>query len=64
MDDNGNVTIQKDKIETYNKEINDMNNTQIEINALLIDLEDIANIEITPKIMMQLDWIIKKQADE
>jgi len=57
----GNVQIMKDNIPDYNKEIAILNDTQIELNAVTLDLDDFEDIEMTPKEMVQIDWIIKKE---
>ena len=57
----GNVQIMKDNIPDYNKEIAILNDTQIELNAVTLDLEDFEDIEMTPKEMVQIDWVIKKE---
>lgn len=41
-----------------------MNETEIELNIVLLDLDELENIEMTPKEMMQIDWIIKKEEAE
>lgn len=51
----------KDNIPDYNKEIAILNDTQIELNAVTLDLEDFKDIEMTPKEMVQIDWAIKKE---
>ena len=59
----GNVQIMKDNIPDYNKEIAILNDTQIELNAVTLDLEDFEDIEMTPKEMVQIDWVIKKDGE-
>jgi len=62
--EDGNVLILPENISVYNEEIKKMNETEIELNIVLLDLDELENIEMTPKEMMQIDWIIKKEEAE
>jgi len=61
--ENGNVQIAKENIPVYTEEINKLNDTEIELNIVLLDLDDFQDIEMTPKEMMDIEWIIKKEKE-
>ena len=63
VDDNGGVQIPKENIPIYTEEINKLDNTEIELNATLLDLEDFDSIEMTPKQMIDIEWLIKKEEE-
>jgi len=64
IDERGNAQVEKQYIDKYNQEIRTLNDTDIELNIVLLDLDDFENIEITPREIMQLDWLIKKEEAE
>ena len=63
VDNNGGVQVPKENIPNYTEEINKLNDTEIELNATLLDLEDFDNIEMTPKQMIDIEWLIKKEEE-
>lgn len=63
IDDNGGVQVPKENIPIYTEEANKLDNTEIELNATLLDLEDFENIEMTPKQMIDIEWLIKKEEE-
>ena len=40
-----------------------LDNTDIELNVTLLELDDFENIELTPKHIMDIDWLIKKEEE-
>ena len=58
-DENGNVHIIADSLNTFNQELRDLMDTQIEINANKIQINDIGDVEFTPAEMAQLDEFIE-----
>lgn len=58
-DENGNVHIVDEMLSTFNKELQDLLSTSIDINANKIRIEDIGDVEFTPAEMAQLDDFIE-----
>jgi len=58
-DENGNVHIVTESLETFNQELRELMDTQIEINANKIQIYDIEDVEFTPAEMAQLDKFIE-----
>lgn len=58
-DANGNVMIPVELREEFNKEMQELLDTPVEINANKIKLDDIKNVEFTPAEMAQLDEFIE-----
>lgn len=58
-DENGNVHILADSLDTFNQELRELMDTQIEINANKIKIDDIGDVEFTPAEMAQLDEFIE-----
>lgn len=58
-DENGNCKILPESVEDFNKELNELINTEIEINANKIDIELLENIDFTPSEMAILDPFIE-----
>ena len=54
MDNEGNVTIESESVEIFNKELKELIATPIELNASKINLDDL-NINITPNEMLLLE---------
>jgi hypothetical protein len=58
-DENGNVRIAPESLADFNKELQELLDTQVEINANKIRIEDIGDVEFTPAEMAQLDDFIE-----
>lgn len=58
-DENGNVHIVDEMLSTFNKELQDLLSTSIDINANKIRIDDIGDVEFTPAEMAQLDEFIE-----
>ena len=58
-DENGNVHILPESLETFNKELQDLLKTEVEISASKIRIEDIDDVEFTAAEMAQLDDFIE-----
>lgn len=58
-DENGNVHITPESLADFNKELQELLDTQVEINANKIRIEDIGDVEFTPAEMAQLDNFIE-----
>lgn len=58
-DENGNVRILPESLETFNKELQDLLKTEVEISASKIRIEDIDDVEFTAAEMAQLDDFIE-----
>ena len=54
IDDNGQYTIEPDKIQDFNNEINEVFNTKVELNATAIKLSELDDCKLSPKRMVQL----------
>ena len=57
-DENGNVHIAPGSLVDFNKELQELLDTQVEINANKIKIEDIGDVDFTPAEMAQLDNFI------
>ena len=49
----------KEKAEEFTKEINLLLDTEVEVEVPEIKIEEFGNIEIEPKLLMNLDWLVK-----
>ena len=58
-DEQDNVHIVDDMLPTFNKELQELLNTSVDINANKIRIEDIGDVEFTPAEMAQLDEFIE-----
>jgi hypothetical protein len=58
-DENGNVRILPESLNDFNKELQELLKTPVEINANKIRMEDIGDVEFTPAEMAQLDEFIE-----
>ena len=58
-DENGNVRIMPESLETFNKELQDLLKTEVEISASKIRIEDIDDVDFTAAEMAQLDDFIE-----
>ena len=59
-DENGNCHIAPEHINEFNKELNDLLNTEIEINANMLSLEDLEKLEFTPSDLALLEPFIEE----
>lgn len=55
------VIIPNKNINDYNEEIKKLDETNVELNITLLDLDDFESIELTPKQIMDIEWLIKKE---
>lgn len=62
-DDNGNCKINPDEISTFTKELNDVVEMEVEINANKIKLDDLANLDFTPGEMVALEPFIDTEEE-
>lgn len=58
-DENGNVRIPPESLVEFNKELKDLLDTKVSINANKIDIAELENIEFTPGEMTQLEEFIE-----
>lgn len=58
-DENGNVHIDMQQLENFNKELKELLDTTIEINANKIFIDDLGEVEFTPTEMTQLEDFIE-----
>lgn len=59
-DENGNCHIAPEHINEFNKELNDLLNTEIEINANMLSLGDLEELEFTPSDLALLEPFIEE----
>ena len=59
-DENGNCHIAPEHINEFNKELNDLLNTEIEINANMLSLSDLEELEFTPSDLALLEPFIEE----
>lgn len=59
-DENGNCHIAPEHINEFNKELNDLLNTEIEINANALSLGDLEELEFTPSDLALLEPFIEE----
>ena len=62
-DEGGNCKIEKDKVEVFTNELNELINTEIEINANKIKIELFENTEFTPSEMIVLEPFIEMEEE-
>jgi len=55
----GNIILQQDKITECNNELNDLLNTEIEINADKLNLDDMGDIELTPAQVYNIEAFVE-----
>ena len=58
-DENGNVHIPDDTLATFSNELQELLDTEVEISANKIKMNDVENVEFTPSEMAQLDDFIE-----
>lgn len=59
-DDNGNCTIEDGSLEVFNKELNELLNTEIEINANKIDINLLEECDFTPSEIAALEPFLEE----
>jgi len=59
-DENGDLVLDKERIQEFYTAINDLLNTQVSINAEKVDLVDLESIEFTPAQIMLLEPFINE----
>ena len=59
QDDNGNVRILPEGLADFNKELNELLQSEVEISANKIQMNDIGDVEFTPTEMAQLEEFIE-----
>ena len=60
-DDSGNCTIEDNSLEVFNKELNELLNTEIEINANKIDINLLEECDFTPSEITALEPFLKEE---
>lgn len=58
VDENNNFTIPKEKIQDFQKELNDLLEMQVELPINEINLEELKNIEFTPMELIKIEKFI------
>ena len=59
-DENGNISVEPDKIAEFNEEFTTLLNTQIEINADKLPIDRIDDFDITPQQMLNLEMFFEE----
>lgn len=59
-DDNGNVTLDQDRLTEFYQSLEDLLNADVEINAEKIDAEDLGDVEFTPTQIISLEPFINE----
>lgn len=59
-DENGNVTLDQDRLNEFYQSLDELLNADVEINAEKIDSEDLGDIEITPAQIINLEAFINE----
>lgn len=62
-EDPNSFTIPQDKVEKFNSEISELLDQEVSIEFNKISLDDIKNIEIAPKYLYFLDWLIEENQE-
>ena len=60
IDENGNYSVSKENIEIFNRELRDVLETKISLNAELLDIEEFDNLNFTPTEMVLLAPFIRE----
>ena len=60
VSENGDYTLEKEHIEDFYKEINDLLKNEIELNVNKIELDDLGDITFTPNEMLMLEPFIEE----
>lgn len=59
-DENGNVTLDQDRLNEFYQSLDELLNADVEINAEKIDSEDLGDIEITPAQIINLEAFLNE----
>lgn len=59
-DENGNVTLDQDRLTEFYQSLDDLLNADVEINAEKIDAEDLGDVEFTPTQIISLEPFINE----
>lgn len=59
-DENGNVTLDQDRLSEFYQSLDDLLNADVEINAEKIDAEDLGDVEFTPTQIINLEPFINE----
>ena len=59
-EENNQVLIDDDKMQQFQDEFNALLDTEVEVNAEKLDIEDLGDIELTPKQIMNLEKFINE----
>lgn len=59
-DENGNVTLDQDRLSEFYQSLDDLLNADVEINAEKIDAEDLGDVEFTPTQIISLEPFINE----
>lgn len=60
VEENNQVLIDDDKMQQFQDEFNALLDTEVEVNAEKLDIEDLGDIELTPKQIMNLEKFINE----
>lgn len=60
IEENNQVLIDDDKMQQFQDEFNALLDTEVEVNAEKLDIEDLGDIELTPKQIMNLEKFINE----
>ena len=58
---NNQVKIENSKINEFNKKMQDLNHLEIELNISLLNINDLAEIKLTPEQIAQILWLINEE---
>lgn len=61
---NDTIQILPQYIQTYNDEIQKMNEVEVELNISQLEFEDLKNIKLSPRQITGILWLIKKDTPE
>lgn len=59
VDENNNFTIPKEKIQDFQKELNELLETQVELQINKINLDELENVEFTPMELIKIEKFIE-----
>lgn len=61
VNENGDYTLEKDHVDEFYKEINDLLRNEVELNANKIDINELAELNFTPNEMLSLEPFIDEE---
>lgn len=63
IDQNGETTIQPEKIKLFNEEVTKLLNIKVELNIPYLEINDLENFILSPDEVNKIDWWIKKEEE-